>query len=130
MKNRLENLDNVKVGDRLCDNITMRPMKVIGVSEHYILCIINFFGEINYTIYSKEPEGLYHTGDGGHINVGHLGTRFFFRGPDNTVMGCFNYDYDNPQEYLEKLESGELDISYKKRVSLEEIYKVERKKVV
>lgn len=126
---KLENLDNIKVGDKLCDNVTMRPMKVIGVSEHYILCIVNFFGNINYTIYSKETEGMYHDGAGGHINTAYLNnTRFYYRGPDNTIFGGFSIKEDDPVEYLNELESGELEISWKRRVSLEEIYKVERKR--
>ncbi len=124
MKLKLENLNDVKVGDLLCDNITKKPMKVMAVSENYIFAVQNNFGKIYYTVYAKESEGIYHSGDGWH-NPQKNGNRYFFRGPDN-CYGAWCEDL-KPEEYLEKFEKGELEISWKRRVSLLEIFKVVRK---
>ena len=123
MKLKLENLNDVKVGDLLCDNITKKPMKVMAVSENYIYAVQNNFGKIYYTVYAKEPEGIYHSGDGWH-NPQSNDKRYFFRGPGNTWGIDENL---TPEEILKEFEKGEIDISWRSRVSLLEIFKVVRK---
>ena len=125
MKIKLENLNDVKVGDLLCDNITKKPMKVMAVSENYIYAVQNNFGKEYYTVYSKEPEGIYHDGCGWHIPQKN-DKRYFFRGPDDH-WGYMHKDEITLDAYLDLFEKGELDISWKRRVSLLEIFKVVRK---
>ena len=123
MKIQISDLNDVKVGDLLCDNVTKKPMRVMAVSENYLYGIQKNFDKEYYTIYAKEPEGIYHDGNGCHMPIKN-GEKFFFRGPGNTC----GIDGDlSPEEILKEFEKGEIDISWKKRVSLLEIYKVVRK---
>ena len=123
MKIQILDLNDVKVGDLLCDNVTKKPMRIVATSDNYLYGIQNNFGKEYYTVYAKEPEGIYHDGNGCHMPTKN-GEKFFFRGPVNT----FGVD-DNlsPEEILEEFEKGEIDISWRTRVSLLEIYKVVRK---
>lgn len=123
MKIKLENLNDVKVGDLLCDDVTKKPMKIMAVSENYIYGVQNNFGKEYYTVYAKEPEGIYHNGNGWHIPTKN-GQKFFFRGPGNT----WGIDEDlTPEEILKEFEKGKIDISWRSRVSMQEIFKVVRK---
>ena len=122
MKVRIENLNDIKIGDRLCDNVFKKSIKIVGISDNYLLGAVNVKGESKYTIWAREPEAIYHGGDGTHIS-NKIGERFYFRGPDNTIFGGFDVKEDNPEDYLKKLENGELEISWKRRVSLLEMYK-------
>ena len=123
MKIQISNLNDVKVGDLLCDNVTKKPMKIMATSENYLYGIQKNFGKEYYTVYAKEPEGIYHDGNECHMPTKN-GEKFFFRGPWNT---CGIDENLSPEEILEEFEKGEIDISWKKRVSLLEIYKVVRK---
>ena len=124
MKVLLENLNDIKIGDLLCDNISKKPYRVKAVSENFILAFQNCFGEWYYTIYAKEPLNMFITEK---PNVARYYTEtkklYYYRGPDNTLFGGIGID-DDLEEYMKQLESGELKISLKRRVTLTEIYKV------
>ena len=130
MKIKLENLDNIKVGDLLCDNVSKKPYRVYAVSEHYILAFQNNFGKDYYTIFSKIPSGMYIS----HYKfmkhwVRHYNKSdklFYYRGPDDLVFGGVDKD-DDLDDYMNKLESDEIEISLKHRVTLLEIYQVVKK---
>lgn len=123
MKIQITDLNDVKVGDLICDNVTKKPMRIMAVSENYLYGIQKNFGKEYYTVYAKEPEGIYHNGNGWHIPTKN-NQKFFFRGPGNTWGIDDNL---SPEEILEEFEKGEIDISWRSRVSLLEIYKVVRK---
>lgn len=122
----LENLDDVKVGDLLSDDISKKPYKVFKVSKNFILAFQNNFGRDYYTIYAKEPINQFIYCDNWHRYYQRTEEKYFYRGPDDLVFGGIGKN-DDLDDYMNQLESGELEISLRRRVTLRKIYKSVRK---
>ena len=53
MKQLIKNLDSIVVGDKICDDVSDKYFKIIGVSEHFLIGIQTIFDTSYYTVYSK-----------------------------------------------------------------------------
>ena len=98
----------LRVGDRVVFNDRRAKFTVCGISPHFVLA---HYGQ-TYTIFSKEP----FTGVVMHNNI-HTGD--FFCGPDWWVFGyALGYHFTDREwvsTYLSDLESGDTEISMRKR---------------
>ena len=112
-----ELLDSVQVGDLIKCNDWTTPLRVKGVSENYFVMARKMFGGTNYSICEKKPW------DGTQYNAFRCG--MFHIGTDNSIFGWSGgYDFDdeaNVKEYLEALESGDIELSLRSGCSLESV---------
>ena len=121
MKIQITDLNDVKVGDLICDNVTKKPMRIMATSENYLYGIQKNFGKEYYTVYAKEPEGIYHNGNGWHIPTKN-NQKFFFRGPGNT----WGIDEDlTPEEIIAKQKT-EIELLKAKVEFLSDLKRLER----
>ena len=107
---RAEILDSVrglKVGDAIVINDWEQPMKVCAVSEHFVLA---YNENSEYAIISKEPvEHLYNGITPGAIVCAADWWLFGYKG---------GYRFNDPawaEEYMRSLESGETEMSMRRR---------------
>lgn len=105
---------NLKVGNTIQINNWKDIFTVCGVSENFILA--NCFESKEYTIIPKKPVDYCYNG----IPVGS-----FVCSPDHLVFGyAGGYYFDNPdwvEKYLSELETGELEISMRRREKINSI---------
>ena len=101
-------IKSLKIGDRLRINHWMNLFTVCGVSDNFVLA--NCFESEEYTIIPKKPVDYCYNG----IPIGS-----FVCSPDNLIFGyAGGYHFDNPdwiEKYLSELETGELEISQRRR---------------
>lgn len=105
-----EVLDIIKVNDFVKINTWKRPMKVIAVSENFIIMWRKHFKTFGYSILEKFKRGYSHNLVYGDENCG-FSFNDFVCGPDNYYC---KFDYSNKQDCekaLTELENGDLEVS-------------------
>lgn len=114
----IEVLNSIKVGDLVKINDWKRPLKVKGVSEHYIAMAVKSFGKVIYSIIEKKRwDGIkYNDMRGGQF---HCGT-------DDWIFGdpYFKYNFDDAEavnQYLQEFETNKARLSMRRAVP---VYKV------
>ena len=124
-----ELLDTIKVNDFVKINTWKRPMKVIAISENFIIMWRKHFKTFAYSILEKFKRGYSH-----NLINDNCGFSFddFVCGPDNSYC---KFDYSNKddcEKALEELENGNLEVSTRHGwgVHYIEIKKVEEKRNV
>ena len=91
--------NTVKIGDKIKFAEEVRPYVVKAIGKRYIICTkpFNLKHTVLYTIIDKEG---------------------FVRGADNMVF-CLGYEtLEQIKDNLERLETGEMDISYRNVINL------------
>lgn len=104
-----ELLDSIEPNDSIKINTWKRPLKVIAVSENFIIMWKKHFDTYVYSILEKNKRGHEHNLCY-RPNVGYMADEFVC-GPDDHYG---KYEYNNVEECkkaLEELESGELEVS-------------------
>ena len=101
-----EKVSDLKIGDRIRINLRAESFYVCGVSDRFVLA----HRGNEYTIISKEPTDYLYNG----IQAGAI-----ICGADWWVLGWHEgYDFFDPawvERYLQSLESGETEISSRRR---------------
>lgn len=113
-----EELDKVKAGDYIRVNNWSRGMKVRVASDNYIICATKSFdGQFIYSVISKRPATFTHN---------NIKESLCYCGKDNMIFGDsdFDYNFDDDakcKQYIQKFETGELEISHKRS---EAVYRI------
>lgn len=120
-ENIKDTINSLSIGDTIQVNDWEITMTVCGLSEHYALA----HNGVEYTIIQKFPNERRYNG----IDIG-----AFVCGPDNCVFGATipgfelgKYQFDNAEwceEYLNKIESGENEISMRNRAEITYLKKI------
>lgn len=108
-----EQLDTIKVSDLILCNDWKQPLTVREASNNFFIMSRNVFGKCMYSICQKTPADFSRN----YIVEGRP-----IIGMDNYVFGI--YDYLNPEECkeaIQKLESGELEVSVRHSCALNTI---------
>jgi len=102
---RRESFKNVEVGDYLRLNHWRKGMKVANRSKNFILLIDRMFDKTVYSV----------------IDI--CKGKRITAGPDNFVFSLYNYgDEENQKEALEGFEKGELKVSKRHGMIVEDIF--------
>lgn len=114
-----EILDTLEIGDTVKCNKWREPYKVVAISDNYFIMTRPIKGKtyVSYSICYKNKAGFTRMHS---ENCGILPDLPYI-GPDFSLFGRFHY-IDDCEDALKQLESGELEISERRGVSLNNIW--------
>lgn len=113
-----EELDKIKPGQFVKINNWYRGLKVKAITENYIIAAKKSFDGFIYSVIYKHPANFNHN---------KIVKDKYYCGTDNKIFGDMYFDYnfddiEKIQDYLNRFESGELEISHRRCESINTLF--------